>query len=201
MKPTQRIVGTAVLSLSVVLTGCVNPDGSQNNTASGALIGGALGALTGAAIGGSHHGGQDALFGALAGVVAGAVIGNVMDHVNADQRAKLQQTSPQTLQTIQRNDQIARQSAPPPQPTAQTSAPTPTPAPASAQTASSADAPTPLKVDDIKAMTGAGIKAEAIIDAIKESKTVYSADDIQAAQQANPPVDPAVIAFMKNPTA
>jgi hypothetical protein len=56
-------------------------------------------------------------------------------------------------------------------------------------------------VDDIKAMTGAGIKAEAIIDAIKESKAVYSADDIQAAQQASPPVDPAVIAYMKNPTA
>ena len=201
MKPIQRIVGTAILSLALVLTGCVNPDGSQNNTASGALIGGALGALTGAAVGGRHHGAQDALIGAVAGVVAGAVIGSVMDHVNAEQRAKLQQTSPQTLQTIQHNDQIARQSAPPPQSTAPAPTPASTTTTASTQPAAAADAPTPLKVDDIKAMTGAGIKAEAIIDAIKESKAVYSADDIQAAQQASPPVDPAVIAYMKNPTA
>ena len=41
-----------IASLAVVLTGCVNPDGSQNNTGTGALIGGVFGALTGAAIGG-----------------------------------------------------------------------------------------------------------------------------------------------------
>ena len=50
-------------------------------------------------------------------------------------------------------------------------------------------------------MTAAGIKPEAIIDAIKESKTAYSVSDIQAAQQASPPVDPSVIAYMKNPSA
>ena len=44
-------------------------------------------------------------------------------------------------------------------------------------------------------------RLQAIIEAIKESKTVYSTDDIQAAQQADPPVDPTVIACMKNPTA
>jgi len=43
------------------------PDGTQNNTGSGALIGGVFGALTGAAIGGRNHGGQDALIGAAAG--------------------------------------------------------------------------------------------------------------------------------------
>ncbi|MEK7707680.1 MAG: hypothetical protein AAB380_06765, partial [Verrucomicrobiota bacterium] len=43
----------ALATSAVVLTGCVNPDGTQNNTAGGALIGGAMGALTGAAIGGS----------------------------------------------------------------------------------------------------------------------------------------------------
>jgi predicted lipid-binding transport protein (Tim44 family) len=193
MKPIPRIAATASLSLSIVLTGCVNPDGTPNNTASGALIGGALGALTGAAVGGSRHGGQDALIGAAIGLVAGAVAGQVMDRINDQQRARLQQTSPQTLQTIQHNDQVARQSAPPPQSAAST--------PAAAQPAASADAPTPLKVDDIKAMTGAGIKPDAIIDAIKQSKTVYSASDIQAVQQANPPVDPSVIAFMQHPTA
>ena len=113
MKPIPRIVGTAILSLSLLMTGCVNPDGSQNNTASGALLGGALGALTGAAIGGSRHGGQDALIGAAIGLFAGVVAGQVMDHINDQQRAKLQQTSPQTLQTIQHNDQLAHQSPPP----------------------------------------------------------------------------------------
>src|SRR5580658_6026709 len=65
--------------LAVVLTGCQNPDGTQNNTGSGALIGGAFGALTGAAIGGGRHGGQDALIGAAAGALAGGLIGNSAD--------------------------------------------------------------------------------------------------------------------------
>jgi predicted lipid-binding transport protein (Tim44 family) len=176
------------VSLSLLMTGCVTPDGTPNNTASGALIGGALGALTGAAAGGRHHGGQDALVGAAIGVFAGAVIGNVMDRINDEQRAKLQQTSPQTLQTIQHNDQVAQQPSAPP--------------PTSGQPAPPAEAATPLKVDDIKALTAAGVKPEAIINAIKESKPAsYSAAEIQAAEQANPPVDPSVIAYMKNPTA
>jgi len=193
MKSIPRCAATASLSLSIVLTGCVNPDGTPNNTASGALIGGALGALTGAAVGGSRHGGQDALIGAAIGLVAGVVAGQVMDRINDQQRARLQQTSPQTLQTIQHNDQVARQSAPPPQSAA--------PAAAPSRSVASADAPSPLRVDDIKAMTAAGIKPDAIIDAIKQSKAVYTSADIQAAQQANPPVDPTVIAYMRNPTA
>jgi outer membrane lipoprotein SlyB len=190
MKSIQRMMITTVAVLPLMLTGCTNPDGTTNNTASGALIGGALGALTGAAIGGSHHGGQDALIGAAAGVTAGLLIGSVMDRVDAEQRAKLQQTSPQTLQTLQHNDQVASQ-APPPAPA--TAAP--------AQPATGDAAPTPLSVDDIKAMCGAGIKPESIIDAIKESKATYTSADIDAAQNATPPVDPAVIAFMKNPSA
>jgi TPR repeat protein len=59
-----------------------------------------------------------------------------------------------------------------------------------------------MTVDEIKALTAAGVKPDAIIQAIKESKAAgYSPSDIQAAQQANPPVDPAVIAYMKNPAA
>ncbi len=187
MKIKQRIIGVAVVSLSLVMTGCVNPDGTPNNTASGALIGGALGAFAGAASSG-RHAGQNALIGAVIGATAGAVIGNVMDRINADQRARLQQSSPQTLQTIQHNDQVAQQQSAPP--------------PAAGQPEPLAEAPTPLKVDDIKALTSAGVKPEAIINAIKESKpATYSAADIQAAQQATPPVDPSVIACMQNPTA
>ena len=82
---------------AVVLTGCVNPDGTQNNTGSGALLGGAFGALAGAAIGGRHYGGQDALIGAAAGAVAGGLIGNSMDQ---EQRARLRQQAPQTYTKV-----------------------------------------------------------------------------------------------------
>ena len=73
------------------LTGCVNPDGTQNNTASGALIGGGLGALTGAAIGGSRHGGQDALIGAGIGALAGGLFGNAADR---ERDARLRASAP-----------------------------------------------------------------------------------------------------------
>ena len=92
----------------------------------------------------------------------------------------------------------APQSPAPTQPPPVTAPATPAP---SAQPGPGANAPLPLKVDDIKAMTGAGIKPEAIIDAIKESRTTYTATDIDAAQKATPPVDPSVIAYMKKPTA
>jgi outer membrane lipoprotein SlyB len=75
------------------LTGCQNPDGTQNNTGSGALIGGAMGAITGAAIGGPRNGGEGALIGAAAGVIAGGLIGNSMDQ---EQEARLRAQSPQT---------------------------------------------------------------------------------------------------------
>jgi hypothetical protein len=64
MKTKLNVSIFAVAASAVVLTGCVNPNGTQNNTGTGALIGGALGAITGAAIGGSRHGGGDALIGA-----------------------------------------------------------------------------------------------------------------------------------------
>lgn len=87
---TNTLILTAA-SLAVLLTGCQNPDGTQNNTGSGALIGGALGAITGAAIGGRNHGGQDALIGAAAGVVAGGLVGNSMDR---EQDARLKAQTP-----------------------------------------------------------------------------------------------------------
>ncbi len=83
----------AVAASAVVLTGCVNPNGTQNNTGSGALIGGALGAITGAAIGGSRHGGGDALIGAAAGMIAGGAVGNSMDQ---QQQAQLRAQAPQS---------------------------------------------------------------------------------------------------------
>jgi len=89
-----------VLALSgaaVFLTGCVNPDGTQNNTGTGAIVGGALGALTGAAIGGSRHGGPDALIGAAIGAVGGGLIGNSMDR---EQETRLRAEAPQTYARV-----------------------------------------------------------------------------------------------------
>ena len=60
MKLERHIIGVTVVTLSILMTGCVNPDGTPNNTASGALLGGAIGALAGAASSG-RHGGQNAL--------------------------------------------------------------------------------------------------------------------------------------------
>ncbi len=85
-------VSLILAASAVVWTGCVNPDGTQNNTGSGALIGGAFGALAGAALGG-RHGGEGALIGAGAGVLGGALVGNAMDR---DQDARLRAEAPQT---------------------------------------------------------------------------------------------------------
>ena len=85
-------------------TGCVNPDGSPDNTGSGALLGGAIGAITGAAIGGNRHGGSDALFGAAAGAIAGGLIGHSMDQ---QQQARLQAQAPQTYVRVSQQQPLS----------------------------------------------------------------------------------------------
>ena len=95
MKMSKCIL--ALSGAAVFLTGCVNPDGTQNNTGTGALVGGALGALTGAAIGGSNHGGPDALIGAAVGAIGGGLIGNSMDR---EQEARLRAEAPQTYARV-----------------------------------------------------------------------------------------------------
>lgn len=184
MKILYRTIGVAVVSVALVLTtGCVNPDGTPNNTGMGALLGGATGAITGAAIGGSRHGGQDALIGTVAGVVAGAIMGNIVDHINADQRAQLQQQSPQTLQTIQHNDEVIQHQ--------QAQAP-----PGQTTPSQTTETLTPLTVDDIKALAGVGVKPGVITAEIDKSQSKYSAQDIAEVQQAN--VDPSVIECMRS---
>ena len=56
----------------------------------------------------------------------------------------------------------------------------------------------PLTVDDIKDAASSGVKADKIIAMIKETSSKFSQQDIDAAQQANPPVDPDVIKCMKD---
>ena len=199
MKIRYRIIGVAIVSLGLVLaTGCVNPNGTQNNTGTGALMGGAFGAVAGSLAGGRHHAVQGLLIGAAAGAITGAVIGHMIDR---DQRQRLQQQSPQTWQTIQYNDaayqqqQQAAQAQPQPSPAQPQAAPSQTPP---AQTPPAATGTIPLTVDDIKALTAAGVKKEAITQELKISQSRFSPQDIAAAQQANPPVDPDVLAYMKN---
>ncbi len=93
MKTKLNLSIFAVAASAVVLTGCVDPYGQQNNTASGALIGGAMGAITGAAIGGPRNGGAGALIGAAAGMIAGGAVGNSIDQ---QQQADLRAQAPQT---------------------------------------------------------------------------------------------------------
>lgn len=102
MKKHSLILTAA--GLAVVLTGCQNPDGSQNNTAGGALIGGAMGAITGAAIGGRSHGGQDALIGAAVGAVAGGLFGNAADR---EQEARLKAQAPQTYARVDQGQPLS----------------------------------------------------------------------------------------------
>jgi uncharacterized protein YcfJ len=171
MKIMHRTIGVAVASVALVLTtGCVAPNGTPDNTGTGALIGGALGALAGAASGG-RHAGEHALIGALAGVIAGGLVGHMIDQ---EQQQRLQQQSPQTWNTIQHNDYVAQQQSAPSQNLAFT----------------------PLTVEDIKALAAASVKPEAITKEIETSQSKFSSQAIVAAQQAN--VDPAVIECMKS---
>ena len=89
---------------AVVLTGCQNPDGTQNNTAGGALIGGVIGAIAGSAIGGPHNGGAGALIGAAAGAVGGGLIGNSMDQ---EQNARLRAQAPQTYVKVDQGQPLS----------------------------------------------------------------------------------------------
>jgi outer membrane lipoprotein SlyB len=102
MKANTLVFAMAVSA--VVLTGCQNPDGTPNNTAGGALIGGAIGAITGAAIGGPRNGGAGALIGAAAGAIGGGLIGNSMDQ---EQNARLRAEAPQTYVRVQQNQPLA----------------------------------------------------------------------------------------------
>jgi uncharacterized protein YcfJ len=77
----------AITALGALLTGCVNPDGTQNNAGSGALIGAGSGALLGASIGG-RNAGPAAAIGAVAGLVAGSIIGNSVDEQDRADRAE-----------------------------------------------------------------------------------------------------------------
>lgn len=93
----------AVAASAVLLTGCETPEGTPDNTGTGALMGGAIGAISGAAIGGPRHGGEGALIGAAAGVIAGGLMGHQMDQ---DQQAQLRAQAPQTYVRVEQGQPL-----------------------------------------------------------------------------------------------
>ena len=164
-----------MVSAALALTsGCDTPGGGA---AAGGIFGGALGNAIGIATG---HPELGTSIGIAAGMFTGAIIGQI----NADQKAKLQAQSPLTLQTIQHNDTVYRQQQ------QATKAPP-------GQAAPAVEAPTPLTLDDLKALVSVGLKPDAINAEIGRSNSHFTQADIDALQQSNPNVDPSVITCMK----
>jgi len=94
---------TLSAAAAVLVTGCETPEGTPDNTGTGALMGGAIGAISGAAIGGPRHGGEGALIGAAAGVIAGGLIGHQMDE---DQQVRLRAQAPQTYVRVEQGQPL-----------------------------------------------------------------------------------------------
>jgi hypothetical protein len=194
MLSVNRFAVVSLLSVTFIAPlGC--------DTTTGALTGAGAGAAIGAIADR-----RNPLVGAAIGAAVGAVAGGIVGRINEEQRQKLQQESPQTWQTIQHNDQVAAAS-PQPQPSSSGgAAPAQTPPagnpvasnnPPANSAAPADDAPTPLSTTDVKNMASAGIKEDVICDEIAQSKATYTAQDIAAAQQSSPAIDPNVIACMK----
>jgi uncharacterized protein YcfJ len=84
----------AVALAALAVTGCYNPNGTPDNTATGVVAGGAFGAATGAIIGAAaHNPGAGAAIGAGAGAVLGGLIGHSADQQQQLQEQRLQQQS------------------------------------------------------------------------------------------------------------
>lgn len=102
MKKHALSIAGAVLA--VVLTGCESPDGQQNRTGTGALIGGAVGAAAGGLIGSTshHNSGANAAAGALIGGAIGAMTGGSIGHsLDQEEQARLRARAPQTDQRVE----------------------------------------------------------------------------------------------------
>ena len=90
------VVAIAGISLS----GCYNPQGRPDYTASGALAGGATGAIVGSM---ARHPGPGAVVGGAVGAIVGGLIGHGMDQA---QEAQLRAQSPQTLQRVEQGQPL-----------------------------------------------------------------------------------------------
>lgn len=94
MKRYGYVIAAAIVGLSV--SGCMNPQGRPDYTASGALAGAATGAIIGST---ARHPGPGSLVGAAVGAVAGGAIGHGMDQAQQAQDARLARAQQQARQT------------------------------------------------------------------------------------------------------
>jgi WXXGXW repeat (2 copies) len=101
MKRIQTLT-IALAGSAVLLTGCVNPNGTANNTGTGALVGGGIGAAAGAALGGRNALGG-ALIGGVLGAITGSIIGNQADQAQAE---ALRAQAPVTYVHVQQNQAL-----------------------------------------------------------------------------------------------
>lgn len=83
------------------LAACTNPDGTTNNTGTGAVVGGTLGALFGRAVSGNKAKGT--VIGGVVGAGVGAAIGNQIDKQEAALRNDLGGSG---AQIIRQGDQL-----------------------------------------------------------------------------------------------
>jgi uncharacterized protein YcfJ len=174
-------IRTLILSLAgmaILVSGCVNPDGPQNNTVTGAIIGGAYGALSGAAIGG-RNGGSEALIGAAVGALAGSLIGNY-----ADQQQAVHIMAETQAARITEETQAIRITAETPV----TYAPMPPPV----------ATPKPLTIADVKALAKAGVTADVMIAQIRDSQTVFHLDATAIIDLREAGIPDKVVNFMIN---
>lgn len=204
----HRLLVPLLSAVLILGAGCQapGPNGSTNNTATGALGGGALGALAGGIIGNmSHNSAEGALIGALVGALAGGLVGHSMDQA---QRQWLRTHAPQTLGKIDHNASLTKHAAitvaqaPPPlvqpippqaaqlsgsdlkaladagvNPVVVASQEQPVPeAPASPQVI-------PLNITDIVALAQSGMKDDVIVTQIRESRARFNQSDIAILQR------------------
>jgi uncharacterized protein YcfJ len=85
---------SSLAGMALMLNGCVSPDGTPDNTGTGALVGAGTGALIGGANG---RGGDGALIGAAVGAIAGGLFGHLFDQ---DQQRRLHEQAPQTYERV-----------------------------------------------------------------------------------------------------
>ena len=98
MKPNLSISAVCV---TLLLAGCISPNGQMDNTGTGALIGGGSGAIIGASV--ARHPGVGAAIGGAAGVIVGGLIGHSLDQA---QQARLQSSAPQTWQRVEQGQPL-----------------------------------------------------------------------------------------------
>ncbi|HIF11009.1 MAG TPA: OmpA family protein, partial [Sneathiellales bacterium] len=82
-----KTASVVVLTGTLTLSGCVNPDGTTNNTGTGASVGAVLGGLLGRAV--SDDKGKGTIIGGLIGGAIGGAIGSDLDAQEAALRESM----------------------------------------------------------------------------------------------------------------